>query len=155
MQKYRGAGFSLIELMITVAIVGILASIAYPAYQNFITSGARSAAQADLMSLAAAMERHKAAAFSYKGAASGGGNTGAPQVFHAHSPSSEPSDDKKYTLSIDSVSASGTGYVLKATPMSKGVAAGDGALFFYSDGRKAWDQNNSGSISSNEYCWSC
>lgn len=153
--KYKTAGFSLIELMVSVAIVGILVSVAFPAYQSFIKTGARSAAQADLMSFAAAMERHKAATFSYKGAASGGGNTGAPQVFHAHSPSSEPSTSKKYTLTIDSVTASGTGYVLKASPVSGGSQAGDGAIFFYSDGRKAWDQNNNGSIASSEYCWSC
>ncbi len=53
-------GFTLIELMISVAIIGIITSIAYPSYQGFIVSTNRSAAQADLMSLAAAMERHKA-----------------------------------------------------------------------------------------------
>ena len=43
--------------MITVAIIGIIASIAYPSYQGFAVSTNRGAAQADLMSLAAAMER--------------------------------------------------------------------------------------------------
>ncbi|XOV81414.1 MAG: type IV pilin protein [Aestuariibacter sp.] len=148
-------GFTLTELMITLAISGILASIAYPIYTNFMTTSARSAGQADLMALAAAMERHKAANFSYEGAASGGGNTGSPAIFSNYSPSSEPESNKRYNLSIATVSANGTSYVLTATPISGTFQDGDGTLYYYSDGRKAWDQNNNGSVGSSEYCWSC
>ena len=74
-------GFSLVELMVVVAIVGILTVIAYPSYQGFIKNSNRSAAQADLMSLGAAMERHKAASYSYKGAAQSSADTGKPNEF--------------------------------------------------------------------------
>ena len=148
-------GFTLIELMITVAIVGIIATIAYPSYQGFLQKSSRSVAQADLMALAAAMERHKAATYSYKGAAVSAGDTGAPTVFYAHSPSSEPVAKRRYDLTIDTVSTSGTSYLVKATPLSGGPQAGDGNLFFYSDGRKAWDKNSNGSVASAEFCWSC
>lgn len=48
----RKRGFTLIELMITVAIIGILASIAYPSYQQYILRSNRAEAQAYLMDLA-------------------------------------------------------------------------------------------------------
>lgn len=53
-------GFTLIELMITVAIVGILAAIAYPSYQNYVLRSHRSEGMALLSEAAARMERYYA-----------------------------------------------------------------------------------------------
>jgi len=51
-------GFSLMELMIAVAIVGILSSIAIPSYDQYVKKTRRGDAQGALMGLASAMERY-------------------------------------------------------------------------------------------------
>jgi len=53
---FKPAGFTLIELIITVAIVGILAAIAIPAYDSYITKSKLKAAQADLVALSLVLE---------------------------------------------------------------------------------------------------
>ncbi|KAF7599151.1 MAG: fimbrial assembly protein [Candidatus Dactylopiibacterium carminicum] len=52
------AGFTLIELMITVAIIGILASIAYPSYRDYVTRSRLVDATNALSTLRAQMEQH-------------------------------------------------------------------------------------------------
>jgi hypothetical protein len=68
------------------------------------------------MSLAAAMERHKAASFSYKADAVSAADTGKPAIFHQHSPSAELYDNRKYDLYISE--ASGDAYIIEARPVT-------------------------------------
>jgi type IV pilus assembly protein PilE len=52
MKLFKQNGFTLIELMISVAIVGILASIAYPSYTQYMIRASRAAAQSEMMAIA-------------------------------------------------------------------------------------------------------
>ncbi|GAB3192651.1 type IV pilin protein [Hydrogenophaga aquatica] len=57
MKSKPSSGFTLIELMIAVAIIGILAAIALPAYQNYVREARRADAIAGLLDLQRQQER--------------------------------------------------------------------------------------------------
>jgi type IV pilus assembly protein PilE len=66
LNKYKHTGFTLIEMLITVAIIGILAAIAFPLYQNQIEQTRRTTAKSDLLELSQWMERRYSNAFDYR-----------------------------------------------------------------------------------------
>jgi len=53
------SGFTLIEVMIVIAIVGLLAAVAYPAYQDHLRKGNRAAAQAFMMEVAQRQQSYR------------------------------------------------------------------------------------------------
>lgn len=62
-------GFTLIELMVTVAVIGILAAVAFPSYQTYVLRTHRVTAAACLSEMAQQMERYYTSNLSYSGAA--------------------------------------------------------------------------------------
>lgn len=103
--KQQQNGFTLMELMIAVALVAILTMIAIPSFRGYAERTARATVQGDLSAAAAAMERRKAQNFSYAGATAG---TGPSDTVNSVSPSDAPAADAKYTLSIIFLESDGT-----------------------------------------------
>lgn len=54
----RNAGFTLLELVVTIGIIGILAGIAYPSYSEYVTQSKRAEAQNELLRLANRQEQY-------------------------------------------------------------------------------------------------
>lgn len=71
MKKLNVRGFTLIELMITVAVVGILAAVAYPSYTSYILRSKRSAAASFVMTVANKQEAAMTNKRQYFGVADG------------------------------------------------------------------------------------
>lgn len=62
---HRQLGFTLVELMIVVAIIGILAGVAVPAYTKYVTKANRSAVQGYMLQIASREEQYLADARTY------------------------------------------------------------------------------------------
>jgi len=122
-------GFTLIELMIVVAIIGIISAIAYPSYEQYVIRSKRNEAMAALTNAVQAMERFRAANFNYDVA---GDNLGS--IFATTVPVDGPAASAYYTLSLE---ADATTYTLIATPINS-MAGKDDPLSISENGSKTW-----------------
>lgn len=123
----RCSGFTLVELMIVVAIVGILSAVAYPAYTEQIRRGNRAEATAALLEAQQFMERYYGASNRYSTAADG--NPALPTRLQTL----PTSGAARYTLSV---AATVNSYTLTATPSGSMAADKCGSLTITNTGVK-------------------
>jgi type IV pilus assembly protein PilE len=138
-------GFTLVELMITVAVVAILAMIAIPNYTQYVRKGNRTDATKTLTLDAQALERCYSQSFSY--AACPGAAVGGPVA----------SLDGKYNIIIavpDAVTpgAPPASYYIKAVPVGTQVGDTDCAQFSLNTTNLQLAQNSGGTDNS-KVCW--
>ncbi len=133
-------GVNLIELMIVIAIIGIIAAFAYPSYLEQMRDTRRADCSGALVSLGNAMERHYSVNGSYLAAAAAGADTGAPAIF----PAACPVDGGTATYNITIQAATASTYALNAAPT--GAQTGDkcGTLSFTNTGVKGVVGANAG-----------
>lgn len=122
----RNSGFTLIELMITVAIVAILAAIAYPSYKQYVIRANRSEAQAYLMDLSQRQQQYLMDARAYAGSET---TLGASQP-------SRVADN--YTITIDVPDEVPPTFTITAEPKTGTVQSDDGDLSINQAGAKTW-----------------
>lgn len=136
----RQAGVTLVELMVTVTIVGILAAIAYPTYGNYIVKSNRSAAETFLFSVANKEEQYLLDARQYTDTLATLGMATLPSTV---------SSNYTVAVTVDNAAAPPS-YTVKATPIGTQASRDTvcAILTLKQDGTKG----QSGTGSSTE-CW--
>ncbi|WP_024330092.1 type IV pilin protein [Thioalkalivibrio sp. ALR17-21] len=131
----RNEGFTLIELMIVIAILAIIVSIGYPAYLNHVDNSWRAKATGCLAELAQAMERERTSTMSYPGSLPNRGCR------------SEIEDEGRYTFERVDAQSDDTSFLIRANAQGRQANDGCGNLSLDHTGDRA---TQNGSVSQ---CW--
>lgn len=107
-RKGFARGFTLIELMVAIAVLGILLAIAMPNYFKYVREARRAEAQSQMMEIRLGMERWRANNSTYSSTVSDSGFTGANDYY-------------TYTIT----GASGSAYTINATAVATKSQAND------------------------------
>ncbi len=131
MTQRTQSGFSLIELMVAVAILGILMAIAIPSYQEHLVRAARAAGQTFLSDLAQRQELRFQDARVYSDQATDFINAATPMPTDVASRYSVP-----VFVKVDPAAGTLGAFNITMSPIAGGMMASDGDLFIDSTGKR-------------------
>lgn len=135
--KCSRAGFTLIEVLIVVAILGILAAIAYPSYTQYVIKTNRVDVQTEMLVIARNLTNYKVAKGSFKGA----------QLDNGSSKENYPaSGAAKYEITL-TIANDNLTWSLSANPVSGTVQDGNGSVVLNSQGQKCWVKGSTCTLS--------
>lgn len=149
----RLAGFTLIEVMIVVAIVAILAAIAYPSYLDSVRKSKRADARAQLMEVSQYMQRFYSQNDRYDQANDAGGTATTLPAALTTVPKGAAIGKQDYTIGFQSNTLTARGFTLEAVPRAGGPMASDkcGTLRINNVGRRTVNGASGGMTA--ETCW--
>jgi len=134
-RKWRG--FTLVELMIVVAVMAILTAIAYPMYQDQVRKSRRAAVKGSILQVSQFMERHYTENMRYSD--SGGNTLSMSDVYNASFMEDRNTVEQHYTLNLTS---NGTTYSIQAVPKSGQSGDKCGTLALASTGNRTAGYSN-------------
>lgn len=141
----KESGFTLIELMIVVTIVGLLSMVAYPSYQDYIRRAERTAAMGFVAEMA---QRQEIIFNNQRTYANSLSNLGMAMPARLANNYNAPN------ISVVDPAAGTLGsYAITLTPLTSGIMKNDGALVFRSSGERFRDMNGNGSKDTSDKTW--
>ncbi|MFZ2844444.1 type IV pilin protein [Psychrobacter sp.] len=147
MSRHTEHGFTLIELMVVVTILGILSAIAIPSYRQYVQKNARSEAESSLLGMSVELEQWRAKTLTYGGFTPRQGWSSTANTVYV--PSGSSATTHNYAISIMHVSSASTpvalslstaspanSWVMVATPRAGSLVENSPMLAYTSQGVK-------------------
>ena len=136
-------GFTLIELILAIAIVGILLTIALPSYQQYVKKSKRVEVQAHLMALSHQLASYKLINQSFNGMTiSQLGGADFPLVQANYTLTLTDA----YGVALDQTTAQTSTWLLVATPKLDSTQQGTGRISLMHSGGQCWYENQDDAV---------
>ncbi len=149
---HAASGFTLIELMVTVVIVGILASVSVPSYLSYVRQGRRADAKTALLDLAGREERYFNTNNAYTVVPANLGYSTSSSTM-TNVPVGTNNYYYQVTISVPGTGLTAPSYSIIATPLTADQQKDTACATFYVDSTGAQTAKNSGGTVNTSNCW--